>query len=248
MSTDDTASGASEGPSKDKEEGYAPGFPRLTIPQPAYNDNPQLHFETFLPRFMAGLTGLHQDMTRHHQVEFEQAVILQCLLQVLLNKGVIKKEELDSQFPNMAAGLEIVRTKQITGPKTAQPREDAVEPHDLDCSAHHAICDAACCTSFNVFLTAEEAASNKYLWDVAMPYRLLVDEDGRCVYFDNITHRCTIWKDRPASCRNFDCRSDDRIWDDYPTRNLSSMMMDSKARQAAARQRERAAKEAAAKG
>ncbi len=226
----------------DTERPYAPGFPRLTVPRPAYNDNPQLHFDTFLPRLLSSLNNLHNDIARQQRVEFEQAVILQCLMQVLMDKGLVSKAELDAHFPNMAAGLEVVRSNMLGGPTTARPPADAVEPVDLDCNAHHAVCDAACCTSFNVFLTADEAASNKYLWDVAMPYRLLVDDDGRCVYFDNVGHRCTIWQDRPAACRNFDCRDDGRIWDDYASRNLSSLMMDSKARQAAARQREREAK------
>ena len=224
----------------------APGFPRLTVPYPPFNDNPQLTFEGLLPRLMAGINRLHHDMAQHHRVEFEQAVIVQCLLQVLLTKGVVTKEELDQYFPQMASGLELIRAKQITGPHQANPPADAVEPVDLDCSAHHATCAAACCNSFNVFLTEDEAASNKYLWDVAMPYRLLVDDDGTCVYFDRDGYKCSIWKDRPASCRNFDCRTDGRIWESYENRKLSSMMMDSKARQAAARQRERAAQERAA--
>lgn len=219
----------------------APGFPRLTLPYRAFNDNPQLHLEGLIPRMLTALNSMHHDMSRHHRVEFDQAVIVQCLLQVLLAKGVVTKEELDVNYPQMAAGLEVVRAKQITGPHQATPPPDAVDPVDLDCSAHHATCNAACCTSFNVFLTAEEAASNKYLWDIAMPYRLLVDDDGTCVYFDRDNFKCSIWKDRPASCRHFDCRSDGRIWEDYPQRTLSAMMMDSKARQAAARQRERAA-------
>lgn len=224
----------------------APGFPKLTVPYPAHNQNSQLHFEGFLPRILAGMSSFHADMVRHHQVEFEQAVIVQCLLQVLMTKGYVNKEELDAVFPNMARAVEEVRAKQITGPRSASLPADTPEPTDLDCSAHHADCHAACCTSFNVFLTSEEAASNKYHWDVALPYRLLVDERGTCVYFDAESLKCTIWHDRPLSCRKFDCRTDGRIWEDYGKRQLSEMMMNSKARIAAARQRaKKAAQEAA---
>lgn len=223
----------------------APGFPRLNVPYRPWNDNPQLHFEGLVARLQAGLRNMHFDVQRHAQIEFESAVIVQCLIQALMNKGVVSRPELDALLPQMSAGVEKVRQMQITGPRMTVPPPDSSEPKDLDCSAHHATCDAACCTSFNVFLTEEEASSNKYLWDLAMPYRLLVDDSGRCVYFDADNLKCSIWRDRPVSCRNFDCRSDGRIWDDYPKRTLSLMMMESKARQAALRQKARADAEAA---
>ena len=218
----------------------APGFPRLTEPYPPQNPNPQLSFEGFLPRLYAGIQALHRDMQAAHQVDFDQALVLQCLVHVLLTKGLVRKEELDAVYPQNAKALEETRAQLLTGPRTAVPPPDIQAPKDLDCSAHYPQCEAACCTSFNVFLTAEEAASNKYLWDLAMPYRLLVDDDGMCVYFDAVNFKCTIWKDRPASCRNFDCRTDGRVWEDYEGRRVSLMMMESKARQAAARQKARA--------
>jgi len=29
--------------------------------------------------------------------------------------------------------------------------------------------------------------------------------DGLCVHLDRANHRCTIWHERPAACRDFDC-------------------------------------------
>ena len=122
------------------------------------------------------------------------------------------------------------------GPRMTQPLEGYPEPAGLDCEAHHAECEAACCTSFSVVLTPEEAASGKYMWDVAFPYRLLTNEAGTCVYFDADRRRCTIWADRPIVCRAYDCRSDERIWSNHATRTLSTTAMEAKARAAAARQ------------
>lgn len=210
-------------------------LPKLPPVLPAHNDNPQQDPTGAIAALRPALYGVHSDFARGMQVEFEQAVIVQCVLQILMTKGLIRREELDQVYPTMRKMMAELRTTQLTGPNLYQSLADLKEPTDLDCSSHHATCGAACCTSFSVVLTAEEAASNKYLWDIAFPYRLLVDEQGTCVYFDRTSLSCSIWNDRPAACRTFDCRKDDRIWDDYAGRRVSSAAMEAKARMFAAR-------------
>lgn len=212
-------------------------LPKLSPHLPAHNPNPQEDLEGLKDAIRPALYAVHSDFARGMQVEFEQAVIVQCVLQILMTKGLIRREELDQVFPAMRKMMAELRSTQLTGPRLYQTLADVPEPTDLDCQSHHDQCGAACCTSFSVVLTAEEAASNKYLWDLAFPYRLLVDESGTCVYFDRSTLRCTIWADRPAACRTFDCRKDDRIWDDYAQRRVSASAMEAKARAFAARAR-----------
>lgn len=215
-------------------------LPKLDPALPGHNPNRQQEPDGVLEALRPALYAVHSDFARGMQVEFEQAVIVQCVLQILMTKGLIRREELDQVYPAMRKMMAELRATQLTGPRLYQSLADVAEPKDLDCSAHHQSCGAACCTSFSVVLTAEEAASNKYLWDIAFPYRLLVDEAGTCVYFDRTSLSCTIWADRPAACRTFDCRKDDRIWDDYAGRRVSTSAMEAKARMFAARDKARA--------
>jgi hypothetical protein len=202
---------------------------------PAHNENRQREPAGVIEALRPALYSIHSDFARGMQVEFEQAVIVQCVLQILMTKGLIRREELDQVYPTMRKMMAELRTTQLSGPHLYQSLADVAEPTGLDCSTHHETCGATCCTSFSVVLTAEEAASNKYLWDIAFPYRLLVDEHGTCVYFDRTSLSCTIWNDRPAACRTFDCRKDDRIWSSYTDRRLSTAAMEAKARMFAAR-------------
>jgi hypothetical protein len=212
-------------------------LPRLDKPLPAHNPNIQNELDGLRDAIRPALHAIHSDHARGMQVEFEQAVIVQSVLQVLMLKGLVTREELDQVYPQMQQMMAQLRAQQLTGPRLSQGLEALRDPVDLDCATHLSDCGAACCTSFSVVLTPEEAASNKYLWDLAFPYRLLVDDAGTCVYFNRETHRCTIWNDRPSACRTFDCRRDDRIWSDYPNRGLTEDAMAAKARIAAAKAR-----------
>lgn len=233
---DPNAPPASAAPQAAATPGESP-LPKLPEQLPGKNDNPQHELAGLIAALRPALYAVHSDFSRGMQVEFEQAVIVQCVLQILMMKGLIRREELDQVYPQMRKMMAELRTTQLTGPKLYQSLDGVPEPKDLDCSAHHDACGAACCTSFSVVLTAEEAASGKYLWDIAFPYRLLVDAQGTCVYLDRERLACTIWQDRPAACRTFDCRKDDRIWSDYATRGLSAEAMNAKARMFAARQK-----------
>ncbi|MFO0748273.1 MAG: YkgJ family cysteine cluster protein [Myxococcota bacterium] len=214
-----------------------PTYAPLEPPHAPKNDHPQSHFEGLRDALRPAFNRVHADLARTQQVELEQAAIVQAMLQILMAKGIVTGPELDMLYPQMHHTLAVARAQQSLGPKLSPAGLDPREPTDLDCASHHATCGAACCSSFNVFLTPEEASSGRYVWDFTTPYRLLVDGDGTCVYFDRERLGCSIWHDRPTSCRTFDCRDDGRVWDDYPARRLSLQSMEAKARLAAARAR-----------
>lgn len=207
--------------------------PIFKPPLPAHNDHAQLHFEGVRDALRSGFTRGHLDTARAQQLEFEQSVVVQCMLQVLMQKGLVKPEELNAALPTVHEEMTKLRSEQYTGPLLAPLV--GLPDIDIDCGAHYDTCEAACCTSFHVFLTMEEAQSGKYLWDITVPYKLLSDADECCVYFDRQGRKCTIWQDRPLACRAYDCRSDTRIWSDYPARNLSVTAMEKKAKLAAFR-------------
>jgi Fe-S-cluster containining protein len=43
--------------------------------------------------------------------------------------------------------------------------------------------------------------------------------DGACTHREG--HFCSVYDNRPAVCRTYDCRRDKRIWSDYERRILA---------------------------
>jgi Fe-S-cluster containining protein len=41
------------------------------------------------------------------------------------------------------------------------------------------------------------------------------DADGYCRHLDRETCTCTVYEQRPVTCRGYDCRKDERIWHDF---------------------------------
>jgi len=84
-------------------------------------------------------------------------------------------------------------------------------------------CGALCCTGYGfVPLTEEEAKSGRYLYkeasescncqicqrmrEAGIKYTLHKQADGSCMYL-NGERRCSIYEDRPETCRKYNCRN-----------------------------------------
>lgn len=90
----------------------------------------------------------------------------------------------------------------------------AVEPVRIDCEARLHLCQARCC-ALPFDLSAQDLDEGVVRWDYAHPYRIRADASGRCVHNDAQTRACSIHAQRPAVCRQYDCRNDPRIWKDF---------------------------------
>ena len=90
---------------------------------------------------------------------------------------------------------------------------DAPAPVSINCSERVHLCKAACC-KLNFALTPGEVRSGKIKWDRSLPYLIAHNSKGYCAHVDDKLG-CTIYEDRPALCRRYDCRSDSRIWKDF---------------------------------
>jgi hypothetical protein len=93
----------------------------------------------------------------------------------------------------------------------------AIVSQPIDCAARLHLCKARCC-SFAVELTAVDVEEGRLRWDLETPYLLRKDEDGQCSYLERATGGCTVYEDRPAMCREYDCRHDKRVWIDFEAR------------------------------
>lgn len=93
----------------------------------------------------------------------------------------------------------------------------AVAVPPVPCAELLPICEARCCTlAFR--LSTQDLDGGHVRWDYGRPYWNLRRPDGYCVHNDPDGHGCGVYQERPAPCRAFDCRGDDRIWLDYDKR------------------------------
>ncbi|MFO0579928.1 MAG: YkgJ family cysteine cluster protein [Polyangia bacterium] len=87
----------------------------------------------------------------------------------------------------------------------------------IDCASRWSLCQGRCC-QFEFALTAEDVAQNKVRWEPSAPFVIHHDEDTFCSHFDREGGGCTVYEDRPTTCRTFTCENDSRIWIDFEKR------------------------------
>lgn len=87
---------------------------------------------------------------------------------------------------------------------------------DIPCLELLPLCQARCCT-LRFCLSTQDLDEGVARWDYGRPYVNLARDDGYC-HHNGSDFGCTIYEQRPAPCRRFDCRHDDRIWADYERR------------------------------
>jgi hypothetical protein len=80
------------------------------------------------------------------------------------------------------------------------------------------ICHGRCCRLIFA-LSTQDLDEGVVRWDYGRPYMIRQRaSDGYCVHSDPTGRGCTVYEQRPAVCRRYDCRSDPRIWADYERR------------------------------
>lgn len=88
---------------------------------------------------------------------------------------------------------------------------------DIDCASLLPLCQGRCC-AFAVSLSIEDLEEGKLGWEVHQPYLLRRNPTtGYCGCLGD-DGRCTVYADRPGTCRAYDCRHDPRVWVDFEAR------------------------------
>src|SRR5262245_56817614 len=93
--------------------------------------------------------------------------------------------------------------------------EQPVSP--VDCESRVHLCHARCCT-FLVELSRQDVEEGGLLWDIEQPYLLRRDADGFSRRRARETKSYGVYQNRPAACRTYDCRTDQRVWIDFDKR------------------------------
>lgn len=88
---------------------------------------------------------------------------------------------------------------------------------EVDCASIISICKMRCCRALDIELSRQDLADG-LRWEIEAPYLLARDAHG-CCYLGEAG--CTVYERRPATCRSYDCRQDDRIWLDFERRILA---------------------------
>jgi Fe-S-cluster containining protein len=117
---------------------------------------------------------------------------------------------------------ERVRRLPIAGgpprPVELNPTEDkyALPPGPaIDCDARLPLCRAACC-HLSFALSRQDLDEGVVRWSPREPYLIRRRADKSCVHLSAL--HCSIYAQRPAVCRKYDCRNDRRIWLDFDAR------------------------------
>jgi Fe-S-cluster containining protein len=98
--------------------------------------------------------------------------------------------------------------------RRAADKYDLRDLPEIDCIARIPLCGARCCR-FTFALSRQDVIEGIVRWDPTQPYRIL-QRDGACTHQEG--HLCSVYDNRPAICRTYDCRRDKRIWIDYDRR------------------------------
>lgn len=163
-----------------------------------------------------GLRFIHM-MEVETRFELSTAAIeIAALTDLLIAKGLISTRELDER-KRLAIEEQNKRDQKRRLPMVgAQVDKYTVESPPIPCAENLPICRAACCSLvFN--LSVQDLDEGAVKWDYAQPYRIR-HQDRRCVHFEKERRCCGVYDKRPATCRTYDCRSDQRIWADYEKR------------------------------
>jgi len=88
---------------------------------------------------------------------------------------------------------------------------------EIDCDARLPLCRARCCTLTFPF-SFQDLDERVLRWDYGRPYQIGRRSDGYCIHNEAGSCRCTVYAQRPAVCRTYDCRNDKRIWLDFEKR------------------------------
>jgi Fe-S-cluster containining protein len=102
---------------------------------------------------------------------------------------------------------------------------DSDESARVDCKDRLEHCRSVCCT-FQFALTKKEVRAKKLIHNPERPFFIKRDKDGYCPHLERTTLRCSVWPDRPARCRKFDCRTDPEVWLDAGARLINPAVIE----------------------
>lgn len=151
----------------------------------------------------------HQELSAH----------VYALTESLIAAGLVTLEEIEERRAKAREQMMEGARTHWEGAELLHDERDkyTVEGADIDCAARIPLCKAACCR-LDFALSKQDLAEGVVRWDVGRPYHIRQREDGWCSHCDKTTKGCGVHAQRPLVCRQYDCRDDARIWQDFEKR------------------------------
>ena len=100
------------------------------------------------------------------------------------------------------------------------------QPAEIDCESRWELCHGICCR-LEFPLSQQDLDEGVVEWNPSRPYVRACGPDKRCVHQHSETGACGVYELRPAPCRIFDCRNDERIWIDFEQRLINPEIFES---------------------
>lgn len=164
-----------------------------------------------------GLLYTHTRLNANQRKALEAASFLYALVELLNEKGLITIAELDERKAVVAQRLTEQVRREGNGALVQEPEYDKYNfPHgaQIDCEKRVHLCQASCCR-LPFALSKQDVREGIVHWDFGQPYLIEHDAAGYCTHMAQGACACTIYAHRPAPCRGYDCRHDQRIWLDF---------------------------------
>ena len=165
----------------------------------------------------------HSALTEHATRINEAAAIVNGLVGLLVQRGLIEGDELLAAVDSVRERTEQAGRHAHVG--IAVRVEQEIEEPQIDCSARLPICKAACCRLHFALSVEEVERGGPLRWELGHPYFNRHNADGYCHQWDD---GCGIYDERPSVCRSYTCAGDDRIWKDFDAMELNHEFIDSK--------------------
>lgn len=174
-------------------------------------------WEQLRSEVVSGFLYAHSRANTNTGKVLEVASFCYALIELLKEKGVLRIEELDERKDGLQNRLiEKFRDAGI-GVMLQDPEQDKYKFEggvEIDCQNRVHLCKAACCR-LAFALSKQDVEEGTIKWDLGHPYMIARDAGGYCIHLERQTCRCTVYENRPVSCRGYDCRTDKRIWLDF---------------------------------
>jgi Fe-S-cluster containining protein len=146
------------------------------------------------------------------------------LLDVLIKKRVVASSDIEQAVDK--ARDELTAREPIPGGVALRVDAPGRRPRvaKVNCAERLHICHAVCC-KLDFALSQPEVESGKIKWDLGRPYFIRHEATGYCAHNDP-AHGCTVYADRPTTCRVYSCAGDTRIWADFDKMELNQEWLD----------------------
>lgn len=160
------------------------------------------------------LDRLLADNERARQGVAELQQQIETLIEIMVAAGTLKPGHAEL-IAKLRRRVEVARKAPVELSSIEDKYEVTGEP--IDCESRLHLCQARCC-SYAVTLSRQDLAEGHLTWEIEQPYRLARGPDGYCGHLGRDSAQCQRYEHRPAICRSYSCRTDQRVWLDFDAR------------------------------